>query len=99
MNKRITGLLLLAFVLLAGGCGNREEMGKDGQTNTNATMQTILNRKSVRKFINKEIPAEVINDLLRAGMAAPSSRDRRPWEFIVIDQAKEYKKNYAQKTE
>ena len=50
----------------------------------NHTLKTILSRKSVRNFLDKEIPKEVINDLLRAGMAAPSSRDRRPWHFIVI---------------
>jgi len=30
------------------------------------------------------VEAEKIELLIRAGMAAPSSRDRRPWEFIVV---------------
>jgi len=50
----------------------------------NQTLQTILERKSVREFLSKEISQDMMQDLLRAGMAAPSSRDRRPWHFIVL---------------
>ena len=46
-------------------------------------LQTLLNRKSVRNYTDKEIPQDVLEQLLRAGMAAPSSKDRRPWHFIV----------------
>lgn len=50
----------------------------------NVVLQTILNRKSVRTYSDKEISQEEVNNLLKAGMAAPSSKDRRPWHFIVI---------------
>ncbi len=50
----------------------------------NQTLQTILNRKSVRVYTDKEIAPGIMEQLLRAGMAAPSSKDRRPWHFIVI---------------
>ena len=46
--------------------------------------RSILNRKSVREYSDKEISQEIIDNLLKAGMSAPSSRDRRPWHFIVI---------------
>lgn len=55
-----------------------------GSTVGNVVLQTILNRKSVRQYTDKEISQEVMDNLLKAGMAAPSSRDRRPWHFIVI---------------
>lgn len=50
----------------------------------NPALQVILNRKSVRKYTEQEISREVLENLLKAGMAAPSSKDRRPWHFIVI---------------
>ncbi|MDR2914993.1 MAG: nitroreductase family protein [Tannerella sp.] len=50
----------------------------------NQTLQTILNRKSVRDYTGQEISPDIMEQLLRAGMAAPSSKDRRPWHFIVI---------------
>lgn len=52
--------------------------------NQTQMLETILNRKSVRQYTNREITADQIDLLLRAGMAAPSSRDRRPWHLIVI---------------
>ena len=52
----------------------------------NQTLQTILNRKSVRTYTSQEITPDKIDQLLKAGMAAPSSRDRRPWHFIVISE-------------
>lgn len=50
----------------------------------NPTLETILNRKSVRKYTARPIEREKLEILVRAGMAAPSSKDRRPWEFIIV---------------
>ena len=50
----------------------------------NKVLSTILNRKSVREYSDKEISQDIIDNLLKAGMSAPSSRDRRPWHFIVV---------------
>ncbi len=44
----------------------------------------IYNRRSVRKFLNHEIPDEVITELLKDAMAAPSACNKQPWEFYVI---------------
>lgn len=51
----------------------------------NAVINAILNRKSVRQFSGKPVEKEKINTILRAGMAAPSARNRQPWKFIVVD--------------
>lgn len=50
----------------------------------NPTLETIFNRKSVRKYTERPVDKEMLETLVRAGMAAPSSRDRRPWEFIIV---------------
>jgi len=47
-------------------------------------MKAIFERRSIRKYQDKEIPDTVIRDLLRAGMCAPSAANERPWHFIVI---------------
>ena len=49
-----------------------------------AVMANILNRKSVRSYTSDTIPAMVMENLLRAAMAAPSGRDIRPWSFVVL---------------
>ena len=47
-------------------------------------MEEIFNRRSIRKFKNKEVEPEKIERLLRAAMQAPSAANQQPWEFIVV---------------
>jgi nitroreductase len=47
-------------------------------------MEKILSRKSVRQFKAKHVPRDMINDILRAAMSAPSAGNERPWHFIVL---------------
>ena len=55
-----------------------------------AVMANILNRKSVRSYTSDTIPAAVMENLLRAAMAAPSGRDIRPWSFVVLTDTTRY---------
>lgn len=47
-------------------------------------LQTILNRRSVRQYTEEAIPEEKLNAILYAGLAAASSKNRRPWEFVLV---------------
>jgi nitroreductase len=47
-------------------------------------MNAIFNRRSIRKYTKQEISEEIIEKLLRAGMAAPSAANEQPWHFVVI---------------
>lgn len=46
--------------------------------------ETISGRTSVRQYTEASVPEELIEKLLRAAMAAPSSRNIQPWKFYVI---------------
>jgi len=48
-------------------------------------MHEIFKRRSIRKYLDKSVAKEDIDDLLRAAMAAPSAGNEQPWEFIVVD--------------
>ncbi|MDD5360848.1 MAG: nitroreductase family protein [Ignavibacteria bacterium] len=50
----------------------------------NRTIETIFNRKSVRKFKEGTIDKSTLELIVKTGMAAPSAVDKRPWEFIII---------------
>lgn len=47
-------------------------------------MNAIQNRKSVRKYSDKPIPDNVLNQILEAGRLAPSWVNVQPWKFIVV---------------
>ncbi len=46
--------------------------------------EVLLTRRSIRKFKNELVSAELIEKLLYFAMCAPSACNRRPWEFYVI---------------
>lgn len=47
-------------------------------------MKNILARRSIRKYTDQSVPEDMINDLLRAAMSAPSAGNQQPWQFVVI---------------
>lgn len=47
-------------------------------------MTPINDRRSIRKFLDKEIPLELIKEILEAGRMAPSAKNRQPWKYIVF---------------
>lgn len=44
----------------------------------------LLKRRSVRTYTNKEIPEDTLKKILRAGLIAPTSMNRKPCELIVV---------------
>lgn len=50
----------------------------------NAVMENILTRRSIRAFQNKEIPREELEQIIRAGLYAPSGQNRQTWKFTVV---------------
>ena len=51
------------------------------------TLKAIHTRRSIREYQDKPIPEDLVTELLKAAMAAPSARNQQPWEFIVITDA------------
>ena len=48
--------------------------------------EAIRNRRSIRKFQQGvQIPQEDLDLILEAAMMAPSARNTRPWEFVVVE--------------
>ena len=54
-------------------------------------MSLIFKRHSVRKFKDEKVPDELIENLLKAGMQAPSSCNSQPWEFVVVSKSEDKK--------
>jgi nitroreductase len=48
-------------------------------------LEILYNRRSTRKFLDKPVEEELIHKLLTAALLAPSSKNSRPWVFIVVD--------------
>jgi PPOX class probable F420-dependent enzyme len=47
-------------------------------------LDTIHGRRSVRRYLPKEVPDEVVEQVLEAARWAPSPHGRQPWRFAVL---------------
>jgi len=76
----IKSIILTIFLIGVAALGYPED---------NPVLKVIHSRKSVRHYINRKAAKEDLLTLVKAGMAAPTAVDRRPWAFVVItDKAK-----------
>jgi nitroreductase len=55
-------------------------------------LNEILNRYSVREYLDREIEDEKLNEILEAGRVAPSANNAQPWKFIVVKSFEKRKK-------
>lgn len=46
--------------------------------------EAVKKRKSVRSFLAKEIPEDLLTKILDAARFAPSANNRQEWRFIVV---------------
>ena len=51
---------------------------------TEKMISAIYDRRSTRKFLDTPIAKEVIQEIIQSGIKAPSSKNRQPWKFIVV---------------
>ena len=47
-------------------------------------LNTMQNRRSVRKYNTQPVTDEELNEVLSAALLAPNGKGLRPWEFVVI---------------
>ena len=45
---------------------------------------TIHNRKSIRKYLDKPVSEDLIEQIIDAARRAPSAKNRQPWQYIVF---------------
>ena len=77
--------LLLAFIVAGGqqlSAQNNKRQNVIGMEEI--ILDNILARTSIRSYQDRPVEQDKIEKLLRAGMAAPSAVDKRPWHFVVV---------------
>lgn len=50
----------------------------------NPTIEVIMQRRSIRHYLDKAIPEEDLKQIIDCGMHAPSARNKQNWHFTVI---------------
>ena len=52
------------------------------------TQEALMSRRSIRKYLNKSVPDEVVRRIMTAATWAPSGGNSQPWRFYVATGAK-----------
>lgn len=76
--KRILFAITLLIMATTACTGNR-------QSGSDAVLDNIMTRTSIRQFTAEPVPQDIVEQLLRAGMAAPTAMNSQPWEFVVLN--------------
>ncbi len=55
-------------------------------------LEGILTRRSIRKYTDKVIDRNTVEELVRYGMYAPSACNTQPWHFVLLNDPELFKK-------
>lgn len=69
--------MIAAVLVSAAACCPKKAAEK-------SALDVIMSRKSVRSYTEEAIPAEKVEVLLKAAMAAPTAMNVQPWRFVVV---------------
>jgi len=56
----------------------------DSLESVEPVMDVLLGRRSVRRYLDKEVPEEAVERVLEAARWAPSPHGRQPWSFVIV---------------
>lgn len=81
--KKATFAFLIISVLAVAACAGGSQAEDSA---CKAVFDNIMTRTSIRSFTSEPVTEAQIEQMLRAGMAAPSAVNFQPWEFVVLNE-------------
>ncbi len=82
-----TSWLALCLPLMA--CGSPADKASNApsteETASNPVIETILTRRSIRKYLPQAVEREKMQQIVACGIQAPNAMNKQPWEIRVVD--------------
>lgn len=83
-----TGIGMAAFSACTPAQQNGNATADSTETGTgNAVIETIMARRSVRKYKDMPVEREKLQTIVECGINAPSAMNKQPWQIRVVDNA------------
>ena len=76
---------LLCSSMLMPGCGRTEEKAAAEKSVSETVIETIMTRRSVRKYKPQPVGRDTMQTILNCGINAPNGMNRQSWEVRVVD--------------
>ena len=87
--KQMKTFALAALLLPLMACGGSEAQQtaaeETQQSDKNIVVETIMARRSIRKYKDQPVEREKLDIILECGINAPSGMNKQPWEVRVVD--------------
>lgn len=76
-------ILLVAGVCVLGSCAPEQNCQEENKEN--AVIETIMSRRSVRRYQPQAVGRDTMEVILDCGINAPNGMNRQSWEIRVVD--------------
>lgn len=82
---KIKNILFATVVLIATGCTAQTPEQPQEATTENAVVSTIMQRRSVRKYLDTPVEHEKLEIIARCGINAPNGMNKQPWAVRIVE--------------
>lgn len=86
--KSIKLMLAGVCVVLFCGCGSQQQKGNSEtqkESTDNSVMETIMSRRSIRKYKPQAVEREKMQQIVACGINAPNGMGKQSWEVRIVD--------------
>ena len=87
--KSLKVMLLGASLLMLSACGPQVQKESEAtvteKSNSEAVIETILSRRSVRKYKPEAVNRDTMKVILECGINAPNGQNKQSWAVRVVD--------------
>lgn len=85
MKKMIFALLVLLTIV---SCSNNTQPSCSDECckkECNTVIETIMTRRSIRKYTDQAVPRELLDKIAECGINAPNGMNAQQWEVRIVD--------------
>lgn len=85
--NRMKNLLFfaLAAITIPIGCTAQAEKAEEAQEPENQVVTAIMERRSIRKYLDTPVEHEKLQQVVECGINAPSGMNKQPWAIRVVE--------------
>ena len=70
---------------LAAACTQNKQTAQQAEGDTNAVIETIMARRSIRKYKQIPVGRDTLDLIMKCGINAPNGQNKQSWEVRIID--------------
>jgi nitroreductase len=83
--KKLYVLVLVILSTFFASCSNQSNKESNDMKTTNAVIENIMQRRSIRNYKDSQIPKDILDKIVECGINAPNAMNRQAWEVRVIN--------------